>query len=134
MGIVVTVYGRYSNHVLTQYLREDYPVPTLTVRCDNTVMTLLEQLQYAGFGKTKTDIVLAALDLLSESSLIDLAKARMAKLERAAELGKEVVTVVAKPVEPAAVPEPDPACEVCGEPLAIGNSRYCVAHIPPMEE
>ena len=109
-------------------------MPTLNMRCDDTVITLLVQLQHAGFGKNRTEVVLSALDLLSESSLLDVAKARMAKLERAADQAKAAPAVEAPVFVPVVISPPEPACEICGEPKAARNSRYCEAHIPPMED
>ena len=111
-------------------------MPTLNIRCDYAVITLLVQLQHAGFGKNKTEVVLSALDLLSESSLIDVAKARMKKLDRAeadrVEAPAAVIAVAATPAEPLSAIQP--GCEVCGAALEAGNSRFCPAHVPAFED
>ena len=100
-------------------------MPHINIRCDDTVIALLERLQHAGFGKSKTEVVLSGLCLLSESTLVDLAKAKMAALERA--------PVVAAKESAVALP-PEPACEVCGDAFASGNTRFCAAHRPAIED
>ena len=100
----------------------------VSYRLDDDVLTLIDALRAGGFGNSATDVVRRAVVYASRVKPGEWADAWAEWLDSASERAPvaAVVAVTAVPTEP--------ACEICGEPMAQGNSRFCEAHIPPMED
>lgn len=106
---------------------------TVSYRMDESVLALVDTLKIRGFGTSATDVVKKAIVFAATAKPGAIAEAWVAWLAEAAK--EDVVPIVAVPEhEPAVVLTPEPACEVCGDAFAAGNTRFCAAHVPAIED
>ena len=97
----------------------------VSYRLDENVIAIVDTMKIRGFGVSSTDVVRKAIVYAARAKPGELAEAWVEWL------AKEPVVEPAAKQEPAA---PEPACEVCGDAFASGNTRYCAAHRPAIED
>ena len=114
-------------------IHRGYTVKTVSYRMDESVLALVDTLKIRGFGTSATDVVKKAIVFSATAKPGELAEAWVAWL--ASGVKEEAApAVVVKEEAPVVAAEPEPACEVCGDQLAAGNSRFCAAHRPAIED
>ena len=97
----------------------------VSYRLDESVIAIVDTMKIRGFGVSSTDVVRKAIVYAAGAKPGELAEAWVEWL------AKETVVEQEVKQEPAA---PEPACEVCGDALASGNTRFCAAHRPAIED